>query len=45
MTSMEERAHIIIDETQKIIFTKVYPTSQLPDFEEIVTLLAANRQL
>jgi len=34
-----ERANIIIDEDQKVIFTKVYPTSQLPDFEEILSLL------
>lgn len=29
-----DRANIIIDENQKVIFAKVYPTSQLPDFEE-----------
>lgn len=34
-----ERANIIIGEDQKVIFTKVYPTSQLPDFEEVLTLL------
>ena len=34
-----ERANIIIDESQKIIFTKIYPTSQLPDIEEIVKIL------
>ena len=34
-----ERANIIIGEDQKVIFTKVYPTSQLPDFEEILSLL------
>jgi peroxiredoxin len=34
-----ERANIVIDEEQKVIFVKVYPTSQLPDFEEILTLL------
>lgn len=34
-----ERANIIIDEKQKVIFTKVYPISQLPDFEEIVKFL------
>jgi len=26
-----ERSNIIIDEDQKVIFTKIYPTSQLPD--------------
>jgi peroxiredoxin len=34
-----ERANIIIDEEQKIAFAKVYPTSQLPDFEEILKFL------
>ena len=34
-----ERANIIIDEDQKVIFAKVYPTSQLPDFEEILKIL------
>jgi peroxiredoxin len=36
-----ERANIIIDEKQKVIFTKVYPISQVPDFEEIVKFLEA----
>jgi peroxiredoxin len=34
-----ERANIIIDEDQKVKFAKVYPTSQLPDFEEIFKAL------
>ena len=34
-----ERANIIIDEQQKVLFAKVYPTAQLPDFEEIVKKL------
>jgi peroxiredoxin len=34
-----ERANIVIDEEQKVVFAKVYPTSQLPDFAEILTLL------
>lgn len=34
-----ERANIIIDENQKVIFAKIYPTSQLPDIEEIITFL------
>ena len=34
-----ERANIIIDEEQKVILGKVYPTSQLPDFEEILKFL------
>ncbi len=31
-----ERANIIIDESQKVIFTKVYPTNQLPDILELL---------
>ncbi len=34
-----ERANIIIDENQKVIFARVYPTAQLPDFEEIIKVL------
>jgi peroxiredoxin len=34
-----ERANIIINEEQKVIVAKVYPTSQLPDFEEILKIL------
>ncbi len=34
-----DRANILIDEEQKVMFARVYPTSQLPDFEEILKLL------
>jgi len=34
-----ERANIIIDEKQKVVFAKIYPTSELPDFEEVVKFL------
>jgi peroxiredoxin len=34
-----ERANIIVDEKQNVVFGKVYPTNQLPDFEEIIELL------
>ena len=34
-----ERANIIIDENQKIIFAKIYEISQLPDIDEIITFL------
>lgn len=34
-----ERANIILDEEQKVIFAKVYPVSQLPDFGEILEVL------
>ena len=36
---ISERANIIIDENQKVIFVKIYPISQLPDIEEIITKL------
>jgi peroxiredoxin len=34
-----ERANVIMDEEQKVIFVKVNPISQLPDFEEILKIL------
>ncbi len=34
-----ERANILLDENQKVVFAKVYPTAQLPDFEEIFKLI------
>jgi peroxiredoxin len=34
-----ERANIIMDESQTVVFAKVYPTSQLPDLAEIFKFL------
>jgi peroxiredoxin len=34
-----ERANIIIDESQNIIFAKLYPIDQLPDITELIKLL------
>jgi peroxiredoxin len=34
-----ERANIIIDEKGTVIFAKVYPISELPDIEEILSVL------
>ncbi len=34
-----ERASIVLDEDQKVIFAKVYPIAQLPEIEEILNLL------
>ena len=34
-----ERANIVLDETQKVIFAKTYPISQLPEIEEILKLM------
>jgi peroxiredoxin len=35
-----ERANILLDEKQRVIFVKVYPIAQLPDIEEIFRALA-----
>lgn len=34
-----ERANIIVDKDGMVVFTKVYPPSQLPDFDEIMRFL------
>ena len=34
-----ERANIIIDESQKVVFAKIYPTNQLPDIVELIHFL------
>ena len=34
-----ERANIVLDETGKVIFIKVYPIKELPDIEEILAFL------
>jgi peroxiredoxin len=34
-----ERANLLLDETGKVIFIKVYPIKQLPDLEEILSFL------
>lgn len=34
-----ERANIIIDESQMVVFTKIYPTNQLPDIIELLHFL------
>ena len=36
---MSERANIIIDENQKVIFFKKYPIHELPDIEELIKVL------
>jgi peroxiredoxin len=35
-----ERANIIVDEEQKVVFARVYPTAQLPDFDEVFEFLS-----
>jgi peroxiredoxin len=34
-----ERANIIIDESQKVVFAKIYPTNQLPEIIELIHFL------
>ena len=34
-----QRANIVLDEEGKVIFSRVYDISQLPDFDEIIKLL------
>ena len=36
---ISERANIIVDEEQKVIFVKVYDIPQLPDIDEIINFL------
>lgn len=36
---VSQRANIILDEEQRVIFIKVYPMSQLPELEEIFRVL------
>jgi peroxiredoxin len=40
---ISERANIIVDEKQQIIFVKIYPPSQLPDINEIILFLEKNK--
>jgi peroxiredoxin len=39
-----ERANIIIDEKQYVMFIKVYDISKLPDIEEIIVFLKNNKE-
>ena len=36
-----ERANIVIDENQRVIFAETYPLSQLPDIEKIIGFIAS----
>jgi peroxiredoxin len=38
-----QRANVIIDEPQIVIFVKTYPISQLPDIEEIIRFLETGK--
>jgi peroxiredoxin len=35
-----ERANIIVDENQRVIFAKTYPLSEVPDIEEVIKFLS-----
>lgn len=36
---ISERANVIVDETGKVIWVKVYPMQQLPDIHEVLNIL------
>jgi len=36
---LSERANVIVDEEQKIVFFKVYKLGQMPDIKEIIAAL------
>ena len=36
-----QRANIVLDETGKVVFSKVYPVGELPDIEEVIQVLKA----
>jgi peroxiredoxin len=38
-----QRANVIIDESQIVIFAKTYPVNQLPDIEEIIHFLETGK--
>jgi hypothetical protein len=35
-----ERANIVVDENGKVMWIKVYPSSQLPDINEVLDVLS-----
>ena len=39
-----ERANVIVDENQRVVFVKVYPVHSVPDVEEIIGFLKKNTQ-
>jgi alkyl hydroperoxide reductase subunit AhpC len=34
-----ERANVIVNEKQKVVFVKIYPVHSVPDIEEIIGIL------
>lgn len=39
LNGFSERANIILDENQRVIFAKVYPIKELPDIDELIDFL------
>jgi peroxiredoxin len=39
VNGFSERAHIILDENQKVLFVKVYPIHSVPDIGEVIQFL------
>ena len=40
---VSQRANIIVNEARQVILGKVYPTEELPDFDEILDLLRGQK--
>ena len=38
-----ERANIVLDENGKVVFSKVYRLSELPDIEEVIQFLESSK--
>jgi peroxiredoxin len=38
-----DRANIVVDENQKVVFFKVYPIGELPDMKEIINFLKSRK--
>jgi len=34
-----ERANVIVDEKQRVVFVKVYPVHSVPDIQEVITFI------
>jgi peroxiredoxin len=42
-SGVSERANIVVDENQKVVFFKVYPIGELPDIKEIINFLKSRK--
>ena len=34
-----ERANVVVDEKQKVVFVKVYPVHSVPDIQEVIAFI------